>query len=170
MLRPSRRDQLALESLLPFIDREITADPEQRDPARRAARRQEVSQATLAFKNLRAEEEERKDRELRAKLNGGPRSLTCGQVTDVSELGVPLSPHIPSRRVEQHTTRPAVRAEAKLRPPHPDHSEQSHRVLTHRTALMHIASMYLGQCIPCYLANVLGQILAQSTQQAPDLR
>jgi hypothetical protein len=70
MLRPSRRDQLALETLLPLIDREITADPEQRNPARRAARRHEVSRATLSFKNLRVEQEERKDRELRAKLDG----------------------------------------------------------------------------------------------------
>lgn len=144
MLRPSRRDQLALESLLPFIDREITADPEQRDPARRAARRQEVSQATLVFKNLRAVEEERRDRELRAKLNGGSRSLTRRQVTDIPELGVPLSRHVPSRRVEQHAARPAVRAEAKTRAPHSDHSEQRHRVLTHRTPLMRITSMYLG--------------------------
>ena len=70
MIRPSRGDQLALEPLLPFIDREITADPEQRDPARRAARRREVAHASLYFKNLRVEEEERRDRELRAKLDG----------------------------------------------------------------------------------------------------
>ena len=82
MLHPSRRDQLALEPLLPFIDREITADPEQRNPARRAARRQEVAQATLYFKNLRAEEEERKDRELRARLDGVSISLTLTHCTN----------------------------------------------------------------------------------------
>lgn len=75
MLRPSRRDQLALEPLLPLIDREITADPEQRDPARRAARKREVAQATLIYRNLRVEEEKRKDRELRARLDGLSRNL-----------------------------------------------------------------------------------------------
>lgn len=70
MLRPSLRDQLALESLLPLMDREITADPEQRDPARRTARRQDVAHAMLVFKNIRVEKQEREERELRAKLNG----------------------------------------------------------------------------------------------------
>ena len=69
MLPPSRRDQLTFEPLLPFINREITAYPEQRDPARRTARRQDVAQATMYFKGLRAAEEDKKDRELRAKLD-----------------------------------------------------------------------------------------------------
>jgi len=75
MLRASRRDQLALESLLPLLDREITADPEQRDPARRAARREDVAHATSVLKTLRVEEEKRKDRELVAKLNGMSRIM-----------------------------------------------------------------------------------------------
>jgi hypothetical protein len=56
MLRPFQRGQLGLEPLLTLIDWEITADPEQRDPARRAARRQEVARATMIFRDLRVGE------------------------------------------------------------------------------------------------------------------
>ena len=170
MLRPSRRDQLALESLLPLVDREITADPEQRDPARRAARRHEVSRATLCFGNLRVKEEERKDCELRAKLNGVSEQLTCRVVTDVLRSGVAVSPLISSHPVKQPTAPLAVRIEANTRPLHSDHANERHGVPTHGSPLTTIASMSFDHCLPRFLANVPGQILPQSIQQVLDLR
>lgn len=170
MLCPSRRDQLALESLLPLIDREITVDPEQQDPARRAARRHEVSRATLSFRNLRVEEEETKARELRARLNGVSEQLTCRDVTDDSRSGVAMSPLISSHPVKQPTARLAVRVEANARPLHSDHADERHGLPTHRPLLTTIASMSFEYCLPRFLANVPGQILPPLIQQVLDLR
>lgn len=65
----SRRDRQALEQLLPLLDREITVDPEQQNPARRAARRQDVACARVLFNEERRAQEARKDSELRARLD-----------------------------------------------------------------------------------------------------
>lgn len=151
MLRPSRRDQLALEPLLLLIDREITADPEQRDPARRAARRHEVAQATLNFKSLRVAEEVKKDRELRTKLNGMSTPLTRRQVTDVSVSAVAMSPLIPFHRAKQPTARLVGRAETSTKPLYSDDPEQRYRVLTDRTPLTRIASTSFQHCLSRFL-------------------
>ena len=66
----SRRDRNAVEQLLPLLLREVTADPEQQDLARRAARRADVVQAKELFKTQRAAEERKKDELLRARLEG----------------------------------------------------------------------------------------------------
>jgi hypothetical protein len=148
MLHQSRRDQLALEPLLPFIDREITANPERRDPARRAARRQDVPQATLYFKNLRAEEEEKKDRELRARLNGLSKSLSLTHSTNMYGPGVATPTHVPSHRIKQPAARPAVKADASTRRVHSDCSDERRRQLTHRTPLTPITSVYYTVASP----------------------
>lgn len=144
MLRPSRRDQLALEPLLPLIDREITADPEQRDPSRRAARREGVVQATSYFRNLRVEEEARKDREIRSKLDGMTKLLARRQVTNIPRPGVATSSCIPPHGGKQPTVRLAARVGANTRQSHFGHSEERHGALPHRTPLTHITSMSLN--------------------------
>lgn len=169
MLRPSRRDQLALEPLLPLIDREITADPEQRDPSRRAARREGVVQATSYFRNLRNEDEERKDRELRAKLDGVSKLLTCRQVTNIPRSGVATSSRIPPHGGKRPTVRLAAGAEANTRRSHSGHSEERHRAIPHRTPLTHITSMSFERCLLRFSANVSGQILPPSIQQVLNL-
>ena len=148
MLHQSRRDQLTLEPLLPFIDREITADPERRDPARRTARRQDVAQATLYFKNLRAEKEEKKDRDLRARLNGVSKSMSLRHSTNIHEPGVASRTHIPSHRIKQPAARPAIKADASTRRVHSDRSDERRKELTHRTPLTPITSVYYTVASP----------------------
>lgn len=169
MLRPSRRDQLALEPLLPLIDREVTADPELRDPSRRAARREGVVQATSYYRNLRVEEEERKDRELRVKLDGVSTSLTRREVANVPRSGVETSSRIPPHGGKQRAVRLAVRAEAHTRQSHSGHLEERNRAFPQRAPLTHIMSMSFEQCLLRFQANVSGQILPLSIQQALDL-
>jgi hypothetical protein len=135
MLQPSRRDRLALEPLLPYINHEITADPEQRETARRAARRQAVAQASSYFRNLRAEEEKQKERELRAKLNGAPTSLHHPRHTDRSGSRVDTKPWVPSHSAEKSTDRHVLRPKASTRPRHSDRAEERYEGTTHRTLL-----------------------------------
>lgn len=93
MLHVSRRDRLALEPLLDHIAREITADPDQRDPARLAARRHDVAQAKKCFKRLRDVEAEKADSELRMKLNSKHAQRDCRQYTDLSGTRTEVPPH-----------------------------------------------------------------------------
>jgi hypothetical protein len=135
MLQPSRRDWLALEPLLPCINREITANSGQRDPARRAARRQAVAQAPSYFRNLHAEEEEQKERELRAKLNGAPTSLRHPRRTDHSGSRVDTKPWVSSHSAERFTDRHVLKPKAGTRRGHSDRAEERYEGTTHRTLL-----------------------------------
>lgn len=70
MIPFSRRDEIAVQQMISLFHREITVDPEQHNPARRAARRQDIAHARMYFNQRRAADEQRKDDELRAKLDG----------------------------------------------------------------------------------------------------
>ena len=135
MLQPSRRDRIALEPLLPYINREITADPEQRDPARRAARRQAVAQASSYFKKLRAEEEEKKEQELRASLAGKAITLARPRHTDCSGSRIDTAPRNLSRGAAKRTDRHVPGLKASIRPKYSGHTEEKHGVFTHKSPL-----------------------------------
>lgn len=74
MVMASRRNEAVVEALLPLFAREITADPEHRDPRRRRARIEDFEQIRLGLRALRRQQraaaERKKDDELRLKLNG----------------------------------------------------------------------------------------------------
>jgi hypothetical protein len=70
MFHPSSRDLSLVGSLLPLFTREITADPEQHNRARREARIRGLKQMRSYMKETRIEAERRQDDELRARLDG----------------------------------------------------------------------------------------------------
>lgn len=70
MFSVSRRDKATLEQLYPLLKREVTADPEQHNPARRAAIRAAIAQAEESCRQRHAADLKKKDDELRAKLDG----------------------------------------------------------------------------------------------------
>jgi len=70
MLRTSARDLSLVGGLLPLFTREITADPEQHNRARREARIRGFNEMGKYITETRVEAERRKDDELRAKLEG----------------------------------------------------------------------------------------------------
>jgi hypothetical protein len=100
----SRRDKQALEQLLPLLDQEITADPEQHDPRRRAIRRQDVAHVKLLLKEERVAEEAKKDSELRAKLDSESQMSSFKHMTDHTDSRlVKVSP-----RLTSHVEKPGV--------------------------------------------------------------
>ena len=70
MFHPLSRDLSLVGSLLPLFTREITADPEQHNRARREARIRDLKQMGSYMRETRMEAERRKDDELRARLDG----------------------------------------------------------------------------------------------------
>jgi hypothetical protein len=109
----SRRDKQVLEQLLPLLDREITADPEQHDPRRRAIRKQDVAHARLLLKEERRAEEVRKDNELRAKLDSESQISSFMHMTDHTDSrAVKVSPRVTSHVVKPGVTtvQPSVRS------------------------------------------------------------
>jgi len=70
MFRPSSRDLSLAGSLLPLFAREITADPEQHNRARREARVRDYKEIGRYVNQSKAEAERRQDDELRARLDG----------------------------------------------------------------------------------------------------
>ena len=70
MFHPSSRDLSLVGSLLPLFTREITADPEQHNRARREARIRGLKQMGSYMRETRIEAERRQDDELRARLDG----------------------------------------------------------------------------------------------------
>lgn len=108
----SRRDQNVLEQLLPFIDREITVDPEQQDPARRAARRQDVAHAKILLSEERRAEEAKKDNELRAKLDSESDVFSSWSTTDLkgARIGNSLRPNFNVEAPAVETVQPRIRS------------------------------------------------------------
>lgn len=82
MFHSTSRDVALVDGLLPLFNREITADPEQRNRARREARIGELGGIGRYIKERRLEAEKRKDDELRAKLNGESGSFGIWTMTD----------------------------------------------------------------------------------------
>jgi hypothetical protein len=70
MFRPSSRDLSLVGSLLPLFAREMTADPEQHNRARREARDRDFKEIGRYVNQSKAEAERRQDDELRARLDG----------------------------------------------------------------------------------------------------
>ena len=70
MFHPSSRDLSLVGSLLPLFTREITADPEQHNRARREASIRGLKQMGSYMRETRIEAERRQDDELRARLDG----------------------------------------------------------------------------------------------------
>jgi hypothetical protein len=70
MFRPSSRDLSLVGSLLPLFAREITADPEQHNRARREARVRDYKEIGRYVNQSNAEAERRQDDELRTRLDG----------------------------------------------------------------------------------------------------
>jgi hypothetical protein len=70
MFHPSSRDLSLVGSFLPLFTREITADPEQHNRARREARIRGLKQMGIYMRETRIEAERRQDDELRARLDG----------------------------------------------------------------------------------------------------
>jgi hypothetical protein len=70
MFRPSSRDLSLVGSLLPLFAREMTADPEQHNRARREARVRDLKEIGRYVNQSKAEAERRQDDELRARLDG----------------------------------------------------------------------------------------------------
>jgi hypothetical protein len=70
MFRPSSRDLSLVGSLLPLFAREMTADPEQHNRARREARVRDYKEIGRYVNQSKAEAERRQDDELRARLDG----------------------------------------------------------------------------------------------------
>lgn len=70
MFRPSPRDLSLLGGLLPLFAREITADPEQHDRARREARIRGYKEIGRYVDQTKAEAERKRDDALRVKLDG----------------------------------------------------------------------------------------------------
>lgn len=82
MFRPSSRDFALVSGLLPLFTREITADPEQHNRARREARIRSYKEIGRFMNETRFEAERRQDDELRAKLDCESGPLGCWIMTD----------------------------------------------------------------------------------------
>lgn len=82
MFRPSSRDLSLVGSLLPLFAREITADPEQHNRARREARVREYKEIGRYVNQTKVEDERRQDDELRARLDGKFEPCNTSTVTD----------------------------------------------------------------------------------------
>ena len=124
----------------------------------------------MYFKNLRADEEARKDSEPREKLKGMSRPLNRTQYTDTLGPGSGTTPYDPSDRVKPSTARLAARTEASTRSLHSDRLEERHRAPPHRTPLTHIASMSFGERISKFQADPPDEILPPSIQRTLDPR
>lgn len=87
MFRPSSRDLSLVGSLLPLFTREITADPEQHDRARREARIRGLKQMGNYLMEARSQAERREDAELRARLAGASKPFGSFIITDSHRRG-----------------------------------------------------------------------------------
>jgi hypothetical protein len=82
MFRPSPRDLSLLGGLLPLFAREITADPEQHDRARREARIRGYKEIGRYVDQTKAEAERKRDDALRVKLDGMSNPFSNSTMTD----------------------------------------------------------------------------------------
>jgi hypothetical protein len=87
MFHPLSRDLSLVGSLLPLFTREITADPEQHNRARREARIRDLKQMGSYMRETRMEAERRKDDELRARLDGVLYSFADSNMADHKRRG-----------------------------------------------------------------------------------
>jgi hypothetical protein len=82
MFRPSPRDLSLISGLLPLFSREITADPEQHDRARREARIRGYQDIGKYVNHTKAEAERKRDDALRVKLDGESEPFSKLTMTD----------------------------------------------------------------------------------------
>lgn len=116
-----------------------------------------MAHASLFFKNLRVEEEERRDRELRAKLLGGSKVLTRERSTDIARAGLERPPsQAPFYHVKQPAAQLAVGAEASTKTGHSNHSDETRAASTQKTLLAHIMSISFGPHTLRPMANAPG--------------
>lgn len=155
MFRISRRDEIAVESLLPLFAREITADPERHNPARREARIKEIKRYQRGFRALRqrqrAAADKKQDEELRTKLNGKPPGSPDSSYTSLIPSGLrfdkPL--RLPSFRV----VKPAKKTQQlpirlKPTPGRPDSAAltRGHRATTPKKRFALVSSKFPLRC------------------------
>lgn len=139
MFRSSRRDEIAVEALLPSFAREITADLERHNPARREARIKEIKGYQRDFRALgqrqRAVADKKQDDELRTRLNGKrghSRESSCTLLMP-SGLCFDQPPRLPDYRVVKPSARTQqlpIRSKFTSRRPRSAALTRSHRAST----------------------------------------
>jgi hypothetical protein len=141
----SRRDKQVLEQLLPLLDREITADPGQYDPRRRATRRQDVAHAKLLLSEERRAEEVKKDSELRAKIDSESQISSFKHMTDRTDsrvVNVPprFTSHFENEKPGVTIVQPIVRSNCDTGSIHQVDRRLMSQASNHRKSLACISS------------------------------